>query len=213
MGTPAHYASELPHRLGFLIDHLYPMVEKGLPGDHKFGGALGTTFLLAMATPMIVLPMERILRAQGGKQVMADDNLGNPRLAQHVAALFAKGQRFDQAPFAKLDGWSYVAGHVRFDVGNNWPQALLDGLDTPKARADVRAADTRQILTDLRNALSHGGITYLNGDGRHVYGDEVVMFAFAAQETIKGDTYNIVRVTERAFRTFLSEWSAWLTKP
>lgn len=213
MGTPAHYASELPQRLGFLIDNLYPTVMNGLPGDHDFGGALGTTFLLAMATPMIVLPMERILRAQSGKRVMADDNHGNVHLSREVRTVFAEGRRFDQAPFAKLDGWSYVLGHARFDIGRNWPQSLLEELATPQAQATIRAADTKRVMADLRNALSHGGITYLNRDGRHVYGDEVAMFAFAAQETLKGDTFNIVRVTETAFLTFLSEWSAWLANP
>ena len=33
--------------------HLHPAIEHGLPDDAK------TTFLLAMATPMIVLPIER----------------------------------------------------------------------------------------------------------------------------------------------------------
>lgn len=213
MGTPAHYSSELSRRLGFLIDRLYPIVENGLDGDKEFGGALGTTFLLAMATPMIVLPLERILRLLEGKRTMADDAAANPRLSQEIARIFAGGQSFARAPFSHLDGWSYVEGQPRFDIADRWPANVLEQLGTSQAQADIGQASTVQVMKDLRNALSHGGITYLNADGHHVYGDDAVMLGFAADQTFNGPNYNIIRVTETAFRRFLSDWSAWLSNP
>lgn len=211
MGTPAHYSSELPKRLGFLVDRLYPIVETGLDGDNAFGGALGTTFLLAMATPMIVLPLERILRSLEGKRAMADDIAVNPHLSQEVARVFAGGQSFAQAPFARLEGWSYVEGHPRFDIADRWPATVLEQLNSQQAQTDIGQASTAQVMKDLRNALSHGGITYLNADGHHIYGEDAVMLGFAADQTFNGPNYNIIRVTETAFRLFLSDWSAWLS--
>lgn len=212
MGTPAHYASELPQRLGFLVDKLYPIVEGGLDGDRAFGGPLGTTFLLAIATPMIVLPIERILHVVEGKRAMGDDQLGNAKLADQIARAFAKGSRFDALPFVDPRGWSYAANEPRFDVARNWPAALLTALGEPPAQAALCAADAVQILKDLRNALSHGGITYLNAQGQHVYGDEVAMLAFVGHVTKKGDAYNIVRVSQSAFQMFLLAWSQWLVE-
>ena len=43
-----------------------PHVQKGLPDEKKFGGSLTTTFLLAMANPMIALPVERICKPENG---------------------------------------------------------------------------------------------------------------------------------------------------
>ncbi len=212
MGTPTHYASELPQRLGFLVDKLYPIVQGGLEGDRDFGGPLGTTFLLAMATPMLVLPIERILHVVEGKRAMGDDQLGNIRLANKIARAFAKGNRFDTLPFLDSTSWSYVANVPRFDIARNWPAALLHALGEPSSHAALRAADAVQILKDIRNALSHGGITYLNADGQHVFGDEVAMLAFAGHVSQKGDAYNIVRVSEPGFRKFLSTWSRWLVQ-
>lgn len=60
MTAPNHYSRDIAARCQTLIDQLLPIVEHGLPDDHRFGGPLRTTFLLAMATPMIVLPIERI---------------------------------------------------------------------------------------------------------------------------------------------------------
>jgi len=59
MGRPEHYSLDLVTRCRSLLEHLMPYVRKGLPGDEKFGGSLSTTFLLAMANPIIALPVER----------------------------------------------------------------------------------------------------------------------------------------------------------
>ena len=55
MGLPNHYSRDIVIRCESLIRHLLPKIEQGLPDDVRFGGPLRTTFLLAMATPMIVL--------------------------------------------------------------------------------------------------------------------------------------------------------------
>lgn len=211
MGTPAHYSSELAERLGFLTARLYPIVTHGLSGDDAFGGALGTTFLLAMATPMIVLPMERILRIQEGRRAMANDDLLNPNLSKEIARIFADGKRFQEAPFVRTACWSYIASYPRFDVAQQWPAGLLMQLGSEPGRAGAAAVSTRRAMRDLRNALSHGGVTYLNAKGEHVYGDRVEMLAFAADEALNNPNYNVIRISEADFRQFLMDWSAWLS--
>jgi hypothetical protein len=51
---PEHYSRDVAKRCHNLIRHLMPLIAQGLPDDAEFGGPLCTTFLLAMATPMIV---------------------------------------------------------------------------------------------------------------------------------------------------------------
>ena len=79
---PSITAATSQQRCQALIRHLRPVIEGGLPDDHRFGGPLDTTFLLAMATPMIVLPVERIFKpARPGADVPADDRELDPELA------------------------------------------------------------------------------------------------------------------------------------
>lgn len=67
-----------------------------------------------------------------------------------------------------------------------------------------------RVLTDLRNALAHGGIAYLDAQGRQTVG-EAVMLAFAGS-VMKGNritAFNVLRLGERDYRRFLSAWASW----
>jgi hypothetical protein len=55
VAAPEHYSRDIVLRCQSLIRHLLPKVEERLSDEAQFGGPLRTTFLLAMATPMIVL--------------------------------------------------------------------------------------------------------------------------------------------------------------
>ena len=61
MGRPTHYSSEIPIRCQALIAMLRDKVQEESDPDGRWGGPLRTTFLVAMATPMVVLPIERHL--------------------------------------------------------------------------------------------------------------------------------------------------------
>ncbi len=213
MGVPAHYASELPKRLGFLVDKIYPIVKGGIDGDQIFGGQLGTTFLLAMATPMLVLPIERIVRSANGLRVMGNDLISNAAIGAGLAKAFATGQSFGKLNIAvDATGWSYLENRPRFDIANAWSDELLAEFDQEQARTAARDADAAKILKVVRDALSHGGITYLNANGRHVVDGEVSMIVFSAHVGRSGNTYNLVRVTEVAFHSFLIAWANWLNQ-
>ena len=57
---PEHYARDIVERCDSLIDTLLPIVQR--ESDARFGGPLGTTFLVAMSSPMVLLPVERMLK-------------------------------------------------------------------------------------------------------------------------------------------------------
>ena len=68
-----------------------------------------------------------------------------------------------------------------------------------------------RILTDLRNALAHGGIAYLDEKGRQT-DSQAAMLAFVGAVMKKGRItgVNVLRVHQRHYREFLAAWASWL---
>lgn len=65
-----------------------------------------------------------------------------------------------------------------------------------------------RVLTDLRNALAHGGIAYLDAQGRQTDG-QAAMLAFVGA-VMKGNgitAFNALRIGEPEYRAFLSAWA------
>ncbi len=209
---PQNYSRDIAERCQTLIENLLPLVHKGLPGDQAFGGPLSTTLLLALATPMIVLPAERIVKAADGVERAGDDRGFDAALAQRIVDAFGDGKTFAQAPFRAGEHWSYVPNFPRFNIARTWPAGLLHQLDTQQAIIDAENAPAKQIILDLRNALGHGGITYLDAQGRQGEG-EAGMLAFAGNAR-NGRTapFNILRISEEGFRRFLRSWSRWIAE-
>jgi hypothetical protein len=80
------------------------------------------------------------------------------------------------------------------------------------SNAAMKAPAVR-VLTDLRNALAHGGIAYLDERGQQT-GGEAAMLAFVGA-VMKGNritAVNVLRVGERDYRKFLSAWVSWLRR-
>lgn len=210
---PEHYSRDIAQRCQYLIRHLLSVVRKGLPDDAKYGGPLGTTFLLALATPMIMLPVERIFKpANPNRAYAADDRELDPELAQEIGNVLGPQSAFGAASFFSAGRWSYVQGYRPFNLANAWPRDLLDSLATQEAFSSAERALAWRVLCDLRNALAHGGIAYLDANG-HQTGGEAAMFAFAGtklnrQGRIAG--LNILRISEEDFRAFLMKWADWL---
>lgn len=85
MGRPTKYSVELPARCQALIDRYGQQIVVDADPNDGFEGPLLTTFLLAMATPMLVLPLERIFRpAVWGDPGVADDLALDERLGDRV---------------------------------------------------------------------------------------------------------------------------------
>ncbi|HLG89128.1 MAG TPA: hypothetical protein VKZ79_18255 [Alphaproteobacteria bacterium] len=213
---PEHYSRDIALRCQSLIRELRPVVKGGLADDRRFGGPLETTFLLALATPMIVLPIERIFKpAEPGAAPAGDDRKLDPALAEEMADVLGPMQKFGAAPFTGRDHWSYVPGYQPFNIADAWPRDLLCDLNATEAFACASDTPAARILRDLRNALAHGGIAYLDADGRQT--DRVsAMLAFAGTKTDRNRRLiglNILRIGEEEFSTFLMAWADWLARP
>lgn len=104
-----------------------------------------------------------------------------------------------------------MQAHPPFNIADEWPDDLLAALAARQAFEAARHAPARRILLDLRNALAHGGIAYLDEYGRNSSA-QAAMFAFVSarirDRQITG--LNILRVHENAFGGFLAAWTEWL---
>ena len=91
------------------------------------------------------------------------------------------------------------------------PHELVDELSGAQAARAAMEAPTVRILTDLRNALAHGGIAYLDEKGRQT-DSQAAMLAFVGAVMKKGRITgaNVLRVREREYREFLAAWASWL---
>jgi hypothetical protein len=212
MGRPVHYSAEVPARCQALIDMLVGRVEEDSDPQGKWGGPLKTTFLLAMATPMLVLPIERIFKPQGqNKHFVADDISLDPSLSKQVAEVFAADRQFASTPIFEAGTWTYITSCEPFDVGHDWPQGRLDELRSDAAATAAAEASARDVLLALRNALAHGGVTYLDRDGGHTQ-FATNMLGFASFASGGGATkLRLVRATVPGFERFLRLWAEWLS--
>lgn len=208
MGRPQHYSLEIATRCERLIEQLCDKVGEDRRLVDEWGGPLRTTFLLAMSTPMLVLPMERLFRPLFSKVGVANDAELDPTLAQRVSDTFGNGRTFGDAPFFDADSWAYVAATDIFPIAKSWPSETFDALDAPEAIAAAAHAPAADVLECLRNALAHGGIAYLDAQGRQT-DDATNMLAFIAK-TRDRKALQLLRVSVDGYQQFLRGWSKWL---
>lgn len=75
---------------------------------------------------------------------------------------------------------------------------------------------TRIWARCLRNALSHGGIVYLDADGRQAAGRPTESMGFVSAQYVDGKMWQppeqllALRITQAAYLQFLRNWVAWL---
>ena len=201
---------EIAARCQHLIELLVDQTGSDPKLIERWRGPLRTTFLLAMSTPMLILPMERLFRPVLRKAGVADDSKLDKAVGDRVLTTFADGRPFEQADFYETEAWSYIDSTKRFAVADVWPSAIFDQLDTAEATAAAGAAPTADILECLRNALSHGGVAYLDDRGRQSE-DETNMLGFAAYPAFnRRDELRILRISVDGYQRFLCAWSKWL---
>jgi hypothetical protein len=211
MSRPEHYSHDIVQRCESLIRHLSPIIKRGLPDDEKFGGPLDTTFLLALATPMILFPLERIYTPGKYPDNVADDRDIDSQLTAEVDAVLG-GCTLADAPWGMKDRWQFVPAYLPlFDLADGCPPDLLQKLASPDATTKANTASASVVLRVLRNALGHGGVAYLDKEGMTT-DKEAVMLAFVSHEKDKRQIVglNALRISERDFRGFLSAWAGWI---
>lgn len=188
MGRPVHYSAEIPARCQALIAMLSAKVEEASDPAGQWGGPLRTTFLLAMATPMIVLPIERLFKpVVWQRSGVADDSALDPKLAGHIAQYLGRGSLFGDAPFYRDGAWSYARAES-FQVGGQWPDHALKALAQVDAQQAAADAGAGEVLIAIRNSLAHGGVTYLDAEGGHTY-SATNMLGFASRRQGDGASF------------------------
>lgn len=225
MGIPQHYSHMLPVRCCELVKTLYPVVKADQRQADRHGGPLGTTLLLALATPMIVLPAERILQALNGNPGYSSEAGIDPVLTEAVRSECDK--RLKETSFFEGLGWAFVSGWAMFDLARRLPSELAEELRGAGAQNAAGNLALRTFFSCLRNGLSHGGIMYLDSKGESSEG-EADMLAFVSGKRGKKqllcrdgvsdcayagppiESLNVLRISENGFREFLLRWATWL---
>ena len=213
MGRPAHYSLDIVTRSRSLLKHLMPHVRKGLPDDKRFGGSLSTTFLLAMASPMIALPVERIFKPNDGKDVVADDRGLNNGLSDEVKKVFDGDTKFRETSFfakAKPD-WRLVRDvKPPFNIAEWGNDKVFERLENDEGKEKAAKVTARFMMLHLRNAIAHGGIIYLDKEGHQNQSTAAMLGFVSAPIGLK--CLHISRVSEDDFHRFLLAWSDWIEK-
>jgi hypothetical protein len=217
MGDPIHYSLELPQRCLQLIDELWPVVERTRQWDMPHLGPLSTTFLISMSMPIINLPIERIERHRsGGPDTYANDRKIDPEISAAVDKVLGS-QPLHQAPFFGKGEWHFATRtQPPFpNIAERLPDTIAELLGTEEASERAEKMPTSQWCSILRNALAHGGIGYLDEDGRSTYGNPVKMLLFVSGKfdpanPKKLTAVNLLRISETDYRAFLGKWVVWL---
>lgn len=213
MGRPAHYGLDIVTRCRGLLEHLMPHVQTGLPDDKKFGGPLTTTFLLAMANPMIALPVERIFKPEDSKDVVADDRVLNAGLSDEVNKVFDGKTKFMECSFLRGVDWRLVRSVNAFNIANWGNKDVFENLGNEVGKKAAEEEAAKFMLIHLRNALAHGGVAYLDKDGRQTDHSAAMLCFVSAKidwKTQKVVGLHISRVSETDFQKFLLGWSKWI---
>jgi hypothetical protein len=211
MGRPTQYSTEITTRCQRLIERFVADVEAEPTLAEEFRGPLRTTFLLAMSTPMIVLPMERLYKPFSGRPGVADDTHLDAAVEARVRTIF-EGTQFGMTPIFRGGDWSCVDARAYFPVAGHWPSEAFDELDCPEAFEAAAAAPAKDVMSCLRNALSHGGVAYLDRGGRQTE-DATNMLAFASYPGHRRtNELRLLRITVDGYQEFLRLWIMWLTE-
>ena len=166
MGNPSLYSQELPERCLQLIKELIPFAAKvSLPGQESFG-PLTTTFLLAMAMPIITLPIERVERHRSRLiPGFFNDRPLNKELSDSVDEALGGG-RLAKSPFYEHGEWRFsVMEYGGQNIAAQFPEELSEKLSLPDAVEAASRMPSSEWASCLRNALAHGGVVYLDEQG------------------------------------------------
>jgi hypothetical protein len=221
MGIPQHYSQELPQRCLHLIERLLPIVQRTRMPDGDDAGPLTTTFLLAMSTPIITLPIERVDRHRRkeavGQEGYVDDRPLWPELAQAVDTALGN-QPLRQSPFIADGAWRFasIPYQARHNVARNFPEELASELSSASAVDRALVMPAFDWANCLRNSIAHGGIVYLDEDGLQSHGRPTSMLAFVSAKYPNGNlrlppqSLVALRISRDDYLSFLYRWVDWL---
>jgi len=125
-----------------------------------------------------------------------------------------------EAPFFDGAAWSFasIGGEPFPNFSNGLPEPVAERLNQPDSRALVADMQVAEWMSILRNALSHGGILYLDKDGRSAFSERVSKFGFVSGKFDRNKTppvlteIKILRISEGDYIGFLRRWVEWLNR-
>lgn len=211
MGNPLHFSLEVPKRAHQLLRDHY----EHLGGSDGSRLPLKATFLLSVSMPIVILPIERILKyRRGANSGHMNDAVLNLKLADAVDHAIDLQAAIHLADFF-TGPWQFAS----LDKGGGFPNLAVDGLpeaiaaqlDAPTAIEDARNLSANRFCKILRNALAHGGILYLDEYGRSSSAAPVRRFAFVSTDNPSIPTkLFFLRIGMADYRAFLQKWVEWL---
>jgi hypothetical protein len=174
---------------------------------------LTTTFALALAMPLIVIPFERNSEFTDMNELQTDRQFAEEFARLKDANFFA---HFLQSP-KLLEMWRFVAIHeasskgVRINSPHTWRDDLGRHPLQSGAVNQLKEQSVDRILYTMRNALSHATIVYLNEQGLEQHDREVTHLAFVSRKRRQTphDFYVLI-VEQQEFVRFLRAWVQWL---
>ncbi len=213
MGLPTLYSIQVPLRTHRLVQELWPIVENKPYDEH--GGPLATTFLVAMAGPMITFPVERIKLGQKGltpSKVAKSEGLLTEVQSEAINTVL-ENTALKETPFFQSNAWRFAQfkAYPEFRV-SKLPDYVLEALTKDEAATVAANIPTKQWVSGLRNALAHASVTYLDHNGQQAQGAATDKIAFICQRgnIDDPDRYDVFRISRDDFRAFLDHWAQWL---
>ncbi|WP_340645407.1 hypothetical protein [Phenylobacterium sp.] len=216
MGIPYRYSLDLPERCLQLIRDLLPEAAKSYVAGQEDLGPLTTTFLLAMSAPMITLPVERLERHLSNlDEGYVDDRFLAPQESEAIRQTLRR-DALGQAPFFEAGTWAFASVSYRrgVNLAREIPEEALTDLASKGGLLAAERMPASQWASCLRNALSHGGVFYLDHEGRQTVGRKAEKLAFGSGKYTRGsdelERLNFVSIAEVDYLRFLERWVAWL---
>jgi hypothetical protein len=175
-----------------------------------------------MAIPIINMPIERIERCNGARfDGYIDDRNLDPELSERMHGCLGS-QQVHNAPFFLAGAWSYYRAQLTepINISDGFPDEVAIELGKPDAVVAASKLPGSQWSSILRNSMAHGGVVYLDADGRTARHRPAKYFVFVSGRfdrdncgrPIKLNSVETLRVSIRQFREFLHLWVRWLNE-
>lgn len=179
-------------------------------------GPLATTFILAMSTPVLTLPIERVERHRDRK---AEGYVDERHLSIGVAEAVDRclgGAPLRRSKFYRANVWRFAA--IPYAAGLNlarsFPEGLAESLNRASALEDAARMPASKWASCLRNALAHGGVIYLDESGRQSHGQPTEHLAFVSgkpdEDRNSFEELRVLRITRDDYIEFVRDWVRWL---
>ena len=228
MGIPQQYSLDVPKRCLDLLALCEKIVVDHEEHSRRHGGPLDTTLLLALASQMILLPIERIMRHLGETVVgYTDDRQLTPGVTEFLNGSVQGRKLRHNAELADFS-WSFVPRARIFATSQGLPNDIAEALIDVNAQRAAQDMTMDQFISCFRNSLAHGGIMYLDGEGRSsAQNAEMLLFVSAKQHRPEPffdatgkivvpppvtEALRLIRIPTKEFRHFLAKWVAWLDR-